>query len=205
MDQRITNHTTTSTSSTPSFRDRISTVDEKGKRKWVFAQKPQGKFYNIRTWVSWGFFILFFLLPFIKVNGRPFFLFNIPEAKFIIFGKIFWPQDFFIFGIGMVTFIVFIVLFTAAFGRLFCGWVCPQTIFMEMLFRKVEYLIEGDAAHQKLLNKAPWTASKIRTKAIKHFAFYFLAFIIANFFLSYIIGMDELIAIITGPVKNQVL
>ena len=114
-----------------SFRDRIATVDEKGKRKWVFAQQPRGRFYNIRTWVSWFFFALFFALPFIKFNGRPLFLFNIPEAKFIIFGKIFWPQDFFIFGLTMVTFIIFIVLFTAAFGRLFCGWICPQTIFMD--------------------------------------------------------------------------
>lgn len=186
-----------------SFRDRIATVDEKGKRKWVYAQKPKGKFYNIRTWVSWGFFALFFALPFIKVNGRPLFMFNIPETKFIIFGKIFWPQDFFIFGITMVTFIVFIVLFTAAFGRLFCGWVCPQTIFMEMLFRKIEYAIEGDAAKQKLLNKSPWTSEKIRKKTLKHIAFYLMSFIIANFFLAYIIGMDELKKIITEPVSEH--
>ena len=186
-----------------SFRDRIATVDEKGKRKWVFAQKPKGKFYNIRTYVSWGFFILFFSLPFINVNGRPLFLFNIPEAKFIIFGKIFWPQDFFIFGLTMITFIVFIILFTTAFGRLFCGWVCPQTIFMEMLFRKVEYIIEGDASHQKLLKKAPWTGKKIFRKTVKHAAFFLLSFIIANFFLSYIIGVKELEKIITEPVTRH--
>lgn len=188
-----------------SFRDRIATVDAKGKRKWVYAQKPKGKLYNIRTWVSWGFFALFFTLPFIKLNGRPLFLFNIPEAKFIIFGKIFWPQDFVIFGLTMVTFIVFIVLFTAAFGRLFCGWVCPQTIFMEMLFRKVEYAIEGDAAKQKLLNNGPWTGEKIRRKAAKHIAFYLLAFIIANYFLSYIIGVDELKKIISEPISEHLV
>ena len=126
------------------FRDRIATVDEEGKRKWVFAQKPKGRFYNARTYVSWFFFFLFFTLPFIYVKGRPLFLFNIPEAKFIIFGQVFWPQDFFIFGLTMVTFIVFIILFTAAFGRLFCGWVCPQTMFMEMFFRKIEYEIEAN-------------------------------------------------------------
>ncbi|HEX4876994.1 MAG TPA: cytochrome c oxidase accessory protein CcoG [Chitinophagaceae bacterium] len=185
------------------FRDRIATVDEKGKRNWIFAQKPKGKFYNIRTWVSWGFFLLFFALPFIKVNGRPLFLFNIPDTKFIIFGKIFWPQDFFIFGLTMVTFIIFIVLFTAAFGRLFCGWVCPQTIFMEMLFRKIEYAIEGDAAKQRLLNNGPWTSEKIRKKVLKHLAFFLMAFIIANFFLAYIIGMDALIKIITEPITEH--
>ena len=134
-----------------------------------------------------------FTLPFIKINGRPLFLFNIPEAKFIIFGKIFWPQDFFIFGLTMVTFIIFIVLFTAAFGRLFCGWVCPQTIFMEMLFRKVEYLIEGDAAKQKMLKMQPLDQLKRSgSKLTKHIVFFLLAFIIANFFLAYIIGVDEL-------------
>jgi cytochrome c oxidase accessory protein FixG len=188
---------------TESFRDRIATVDARGKRKWVFAQKPKGRLYNIRTWVSWGFFVLFFALPFIKLNGRPLFLFNIPDAKFIIFGKIFWPQDFVIFGLTMVTFIVFIILFTAAFGRLFCGWVCPQTIFMEMLFRKVEYLIEGDAAKQKMLKNAPWTGEKIRKKLIKHIVFFLMAFVIANFFLAYIIGMDELLKIITEPVGQH--
>src|SRR5689334_13258143 len=166
-----------------SFRDRLATVDAGGKRKWVYAQKPRGHFYTIRTWVSRGFFVVFFSLPFIKLNGRPLFLFNIPQAKFILFGKIFWPQDFFIFGLGMVAFIIFIVLFTAAFGRLFCGWVCPQTIFMEMLFRKLEYIIEGDAAKQKLLNNGPWTSEKIARKTTKHLAFYLLSFIIANFFL----------------------
>ena len=91
-----------------SFRDRIATVDASGKRKWIFAQKPKGRFYNVRTLVSYGFFILFFTMPFIHIDGRPFFLFNVTQAKFILFGKVFWPQDFFIFGLTMITFIVFI-------------------------------------------------------------------------------------------------
>ncbi len=185
-----------------SFRDRIATVDASGKRKWIFAQKPKGKFYNIRTYVSFFFFLIFVTLPFIHVNGRPLFMFNIPQAKFILFGKVFWPQDFFIFGIIMITFIVFIVLFTAAFGRLFCGWVCPQTIFMEMLFRKLEYAIEGDAAKQKILAAGPWTSEKIARKATKHIVFYLLAFIIANFFLAYIIGVKELWAMMHHPADN---
>src|SRR6476620_3920044 len=187
---------------TETFRDRLATVDEKGKRKWVFAQKPKGRFYNARTYVSWFFFILFFTLPFIYVKGRPLFLFNIPEAKFIIFGQVFWPQDFFIFGLTMVTFIVFIILFTAAFGRLFCGWVCPQTIFMEMFFRKIEYAIEGDAAKQKLMAAGPWTTEKIVRKTSKHVVFFLLAFFIANIFLAYIIGVQELWAMMKHPAAN---
>ena len=199
----MTNDLKTEEPKNESFRDRIATVDAKGKRNWVFAHKPKGRFYNIRTIVSLGFFILFFAMPFIKVNGRPFFLFNVPEAKFIIFGKVFWPQDFFIFGLTMVTFIIFIVLFTAAFGRLFCGWVCPQTVFMEMLFRKVEFLIEGDGPKQKMLRNSGWTGEKIRKKLTKHLVFFLLSFIIANFFLAYIIGIDELKKIITEPVSQH--
>lgn len=185
-----------------SFRDRIATVDEQGKRKWVYAQKPKGKFYNIRTIVSGFFFLIFLTLPFIYVKGRPLFLFNVPKAKFILFGQVFWPQDFFIFGIIMITFIVFIILFTAAFGRLFCGWICPQTNFMEMLFRKLEYLIEGDAPQQKVLAAGPWTTNKIVRKVTKHSLFYLLAFIIANYFLAYIIGAKELWEMIQRPSEN---
>src|SRR5689334_20176751 len=104
----------------------------------------------------------------------------------------------------MVTFIVFVVLFTAAFGRLFCGWVCPQTIFMEMFFRRIEYLIEGNAAEQRLLAQAPWTPTKIAKKTFKHVVFYFASFVIANFFLSYIIGMRELWKIIIEPISMHV-
>src|SRR6478735_3374069 len=181
------------------FRDRIATVDGKGKRKWIHATKPKGKLYTIRNYVSYGYFLLFFGLPFVEINGRPLFLFNIPEAKFILFGKVFWPQDFFIFGIMMVTFIFFIILFTAAFGRLFCGWICPQTIFMEMLFRKVEYLVLGSANKQKMLDKTPWDARKIGLITLKHVVFFLLAFIIANFFLANVLGIDELTKIINEP------
>jgi cytochrome c oxidase accessory protein FixG len=186
------------------FRDRLATVDEKGHRKWVFAQRPKGKWYRARTYISGLFFLLFFSLPFIYVHGQPLLQFNIPEARFIIFGKVFWPQDFFIFGLAMVTFIIFVILFTAAFGRLFCGWICPQTIFMEMLFRKLEYLIEGDAPRQKMRRQGPWTTEKILRKSTKHVVFYLLSFVIANTFLAYIIGIKGLWAIITGPVTEHI-
>lgn len=186
------------------FRDRIATVDASGKRKWIYAWKPKGKFYTIRTWLSYFYFLIFFGLPFVTINGRPLFQFNIPETRFIIFGKVFWPQDFFIFGLTMVTFIFFIVLFTASFGRLFCGWACPQTNFMEMMFRKVEYFVLGDAGAQKKLSQQPWSGDKIFKVTLKHVLFFLLSFIIANTFLSYIIGVKELEKIITEPVSQHI-
>ena len=189
---------------TEGFRDRLGTVDENGKRKWIYAQKPKGRFNNIKTFLSVFYFLIFFGLPFVEIDGRPLFLFNVPKAHFIVFGKVFWPQDFFIFGLIMVTFVFFIILFTAAFGRLFCGWACPQTNFMELMFRKVEYLILGDAAAQRKLKADPWTSSKIFKVGFKHFVFFVLAFIISNFFLSYVIGMKELRKIITEPLSQHI-
>ena len=175
-----------------SFRDAVGTISKEGNRNYVIPQKPKGRLYNLRSYFSYFYLILFFTLPFIKVEGEPLFLFNVLERKFIFFGKIFWPQDFFIFAIGLLTFIVFVILFTVAFGRIFCGWACPQTIFMEMVFRKIEYFIDGDANQQKKLNAMPWNTEKIVKRVIKIFAFFSLSFLIANFFLGYIIGIDEL-------------
>lgn len=187
-----------------SFRDSISTISEEGTRNWIYPQKPKGPLYDKRKLVSYAYLILFFTLPFIKLNGEPLLQLNILERKFIIFGLIFWPQDLFLAALAMLTFMVFIVLFTVVFGRLFCGWVCPQTIFMEMVFRRIEYWIEGDANQQRRLNKQPWNREKITKKAGKLLAFFALSFVIGNFFYSYIIGMDELIKIITEPFSEHV-
>jgi cytochrome c oxidase accessory protein FixG len=186
---------------TDSFRDRIGTLDEQGKRKWVYPTKPSGRLYNYRKYLSYVYLLIFFGLPFVKVHGEPLFMINVLERKFILFGSIFWPQDFFIFGLGLLIFIVFIALFTVIFGRVFCGWACPQTIFMEMVFRRIEYWIEGDANYQKALKKAPWNADKIIKRVSKYGLFFLLSFIIANTFLSYIIGMDELLKIAGEPVS----
>ena len=187
-----------------SFRDSIATIDKEGKRSWIYPKKPKGKLYNLRGYLSWFYLIVLFGLPFIKVNGEPLFLINIIERKFILFGMIFWPQDFFIFGLGMLIFIIFIALFTVIFGRVFCGWACPQTIFMEMLFRKIEYWIEGDATHQKALNKSPWTNQKLLKKGSKYILFFILSFVIANVFLSYIIGVNDVFKIVKEPISQHI-
>lgn len=180
-----------------SFRDSVATIDKKGKRNFLFPKKPKGKLYRWRTIASLVYLTVFFTLPFINYHGQPLFLFNVIERKFILFGQIFWPQDFFIFAIGLLAFIVFIIVFTVVFGRIFCGWACPQTIFMEMVFRKIEYWIDGDAQKQKQLKAMPWNAYKIRKRATKMTVFYLMSFLIANFFLAYIIGMEELEKMVT--------
>ena len=179
-----------------SFRDSVATINKQGKRNWIFPSQPKGKLYNLRTLLSIFYLIALVSLPFIKVNHHPLFLINILERKFILFGTIFWPQDFFIFAIGLLTFLVFVILFTVAFGRLFCGWACPQTIFMEMVFRKFEYWIEGDAQNQRRLDAMSWNFEKIRKRGLKLIVFFTFSFLIANYFLAYIVGMDELLVLI---------
>lgn len=185
-----------------SFRDSVATISKEGKRNFINPKKPKGRLYNLRTWFSVFYLIVFFTLPFIKVHSEPLLMFNVLERRFIIFGMIFWPQDFFIFGIAMLTFIVFIILFTVVFGRVFCGWACPQTIFMEMVFRKIEYWIDGDSTQQKLLKKMPWNAKKIQKRTLKFVCFFLISFLIANFFLAYLIGMDQLLSYISNRTQN---
>ena len=95
-----------------SFRDSLATVNKEGKRKWIFSKKPFGRFYNARTIVSIFLLIILFGTPFIKVNGHPFVLLDVLNRNFILFGVPFGPHDFFLFGLAMITLIVFIFLFT---------------------------------------------------------------------------------------------
>lgn len=182
----------------------ISTVEKSGKRKWQYAFKPSGKLYNLRTVLSFFYLGIFFLLPFLKYKGMPMFQFNFPDRVFIIFGKIFLPQDYIIFGVAFLVALLFIIIFTLIFGRVFCGWICPQTIFLEMVFRKIEFWIEGPAHKQKIADKSKWTTQLWMKKILKHAIYLFISFLIANTFLSYIIGVDELFKIIREPVSQHI-
>ena len=185
------------------FRDSISTINKEGKRSWVFPKKPSGKFYKYRSYLSYFLLAILLSSPFIKIKGNQFLLFNVLERRFNIFSFPFWPQDFHLLVISMITGVVFVILFTVVFGRLFCGWICPQTIFMEMVFRKIEYWIDGDRGKQIRLNKQPWNAEKIKKRLLKWFIFFIISFIIANVFLAYLIGGDTVISYITGnPLDN---
>ena len=187
-----------------SFRDSIGTVDEKGKRNWVFPKKPKGKYYKYRKYVSYLLLSIFFISPFLKIDGNQFLLFNILERRFNIFGFPFWPQDFYLFVLSIIIGVVFIVLFTVVFGRIFCGWICPQTIFLEMVFRRFEYWIEGDRNAQMKLDKQEWNAEKIRKRTIKWLIFFIISFVVSNIFLAYLIGSDQLLTSIKeGPIKHS--
>lgn len=186
-----------------SFRDRITTVDEKGNRKWLYPKKPKGPWYNKRILVSYLFLLLLIVLPFLKYKGEPLFLLNILERKFIILGTVFTPQDTHLFAIGMILFLVFIVFFTFVFGRLFCGWICPQTVFMEMVFRRIEYAIEGDSNAQIRLNEGPMDGKKIFKKSLKHIIFLILSVIFISLLLSLVVGIESIKGAIENPAEYK--
>src|ERR1051326_2675607 len=179
------------------FRDPLSTADQEGRRNWLYPTNPRGRYYQGRTALSWLLLGLMFGGPFVKIQGNPLLMINIVERKFSVLGVIFWPQDNLVFALGFLLFLMGIGMFTAAFGRLWCGWTCPQTVMMEMVFRRIEYWIEGDAPAQKALARAPWTGAKLIKKAGKHTLFLALSFLIGNTLLAYIIGVDGLRQIIT--------
>ncbi len=182
------------------FRDSVATIEQSGTRKWVFPKKPHGKYTNYRDIVSIILLLIFFTIPFIKINGNPFLLINILDRQFYIFGQPFYPQDFFILALGAIASIVFIILFTVVFGRIFCGWICPQTIFQEMIFRKIEYWIEGDRNKQIKLDKQAWDSEKIWKRSLKWTIYIIISLIITHFMFMYIVGYEEVFKIMKeGP------
>lgn len=186
------------------FRVNLGTMESDGSRKWIFPKKPKGKFYNYRTYVSWFLLAVMVAMPFITINGNQFFKFDIFNREFFIFSFPFFPQDLYLVAIGLIGTFVFIILFTQIYGRLFCGWICPQTIFLEMVFRKIEYMIDGDRPMQMRLAAQGWNDEKIMKRGLKWSIYLVISFLIANLFLAYILGADNLFELIkTGPIENS--
>ncbi|RFS18193.1 cytochrome c oxidase accessory protein CcoG [Emticicia sp. C21] len=186
------------------YRDSIATVDSEGKRVWVYPKKPSGRYHNYRVIATIIFLTVFFVGPFVKINGQPLLMINVFERKFVLFGQLFLPQDSVIFSVGLLTFFVFIIVFTVVYGRFWCGFACPQTVFMEMVFRKIEYWIEGDRKQQIALNKAPWTTEKILKKGGKRLVFLLISILIAHTTMAYLIGLEATKEIITqSPTEHM--
>ncbi len=185
------------------FRTHLSNQNEGGGRKWLYPRLEKGRYFRWRTIVAVGLLLALFAGPWIRVGGEPLFLFNVLERRFTFFGVPFWPQDFYLVAVGMLAGIVFIALFTVVYGRAFCGWTCPQTVFMEFVFRPIERWVEGNHVAQHKLNVGPWTGNKIWRKTLKHTLFLLVSFAIANTFLAYLIGSDALVVLVTDNPLNH--
>jgi len=187
--------------SSATFRDRPINLDDSGKRKWIYAKQPKGKWYRRRTVVGWLAIAFLVLAPFIKINGNPLMLFDIANRKFSIFGQIIWAQDSYLLALIMAVTVVFIVLFTVVYGRLWCGWICPQTVFLEMVFRRIEYLFEGNYRNGPISKKV--TSRIPLMKIAKHVVFLITAILITNVFLNWMVGPVRLMEIISSPISEN--
>ncbi|HEX7020306.1 MAG TPA: 4Fe-4S binding protein, partial [Gemmatimonadaceae bacterium] len=181
------------------FRNELASVARDGRRKWIYARQPHGRFYRARTVLSVFLFGFLFLAPFIRVGSQPLMLLDVLHRRFVILGVLFTPHDFHIVVLLALAVLVTLVLSTVIVGRVWCGWLCPQTVFMEMLFRRLEYWIEGSAEQQLRREKSGWSRERALRRTVKHAVFFGLSFVIANVFLAWIIGAAELRRIVTDP------
>jgi cytochrome c oxidase accessory protein FixG len=185
------------------FRAELASIRPDGKRRWIYARKPNGRFTKYRTILSVVLLAFLFLAPFVKVGGHQFLLLNIIQREFVFFGVPFWPNDFYLVALLFLTLVVTIVVFTATLGRIWCGWLCPQTVFMEMIFRKIEWLIEGGPKEQAQRHAGPWNFDRTWRAIAKVAIFFGISFAIANTFLAYVISSDTLIRDVQdGPVAH---
>lgn len=166
------------------------------KRTKVYPKSVAGPFRSIRWGVSALLLTVYFLLPWVKYDGRQAVLFDIPGRKFYVLDVIFWPQDVYYLAILLVLLVVALFVFTAVAGRLWCGYACPQTVFTD-IFMLIERLIEGDRLKRMALDKSLWSAGKSARKAVKHIAWLAFSFATAFAFVSYFVPPGVLIERLT--------
>ncbi|MBK5298985.1 MAG: cytochrome c oxidase accessory protein CcoG [Vicinamibacteria bacterium] len=186
------------------FRDELATIARDGRRRWIYARQPSGRLYRARTVVSVFLLAFLVLAPFVHFRGQPLVMLNVIERRFVLFGTMFWPQDFYLVVLIALGVLVTLALSTVTVGRVWCGWLCPQTIFMEMLFRKLEFWLDGSAGQQLRRDHGPWDRGRIMLAVRKHAIVFALSFGLANVFLAWIIGKDDLWRIVTDPPRQHV-
>ncbi len=170
--------------------DTVSTIGEKGRHVRLYPQQVIGRFVRARTLVAWALFGLMVLAPWIDINGDPALFFDVPHRRFYICGLRFFATDTSYLLFFFAALLAGVFFFTAAFGRLWCGWGCPQTVFMESFARPLEILIEGSPGKRKALDKKRFTAEWFWKKGLKHAAFGVLAGTIATTAVAYFLGRD---------------
>ena len=178
------------------FRDRPINIDEGGRRKWIRARQPQGKWYRRRTTVAWSLLAFMIFAPIIRIGGNPIMLFDIPNREFYIFTLRIWAQDTNIMALMMAVIVVSVVLFTVIYGRVWCGWACPQTIFMEMIFRRIEYLFDGNYRGQS-------KPSSGKKRLLKQLVFILVSVLIANILLMWVVGPARLAELVSSPAREN--
>ncbi len=180
----------------------LSTLNEDGTRRWIRPRPSRGRFLSARRIVAWVLILLFTAIPYVSVNGRPLVLLDLASRRFTIFGATFLPTDTLLLAILLLGIVVGIFLLTALFGRVWCGWACPQTVYMEFLFRPIERLFEGTPGRARAgLARRLGGAGRL----LKFGAYLLVSLYLAHTFLAYFVGVDRLALWVTrSPLEHPV-
>ena len=168
----------------------LATLNEDGSRRWLRPKLSPGSFWRIRRVVAYALMVVFFLVPYLRMNGKPLVLLDVPHRQFTLFGYTFLPTDTLLFMLLLMSIAISIFLLTALFGRVWCGWACPQTVYMEFLFRPIERFFEGGRSGSLAMDKTG--GLRIRRLA-KNGVYLVLALFLAHTFLAYFVGIDQLV------------
>ncbi|MFK7848818.1 MAG: cytochrome c oxidase accessory protein CcoG, partial [Rhodothermales bacterium] len=177
----------------------LSTMTRDGKRKWLYPTLSAGIFHKRRLITGWALIVLFVMLPVIQINGKPAVLIDFIHREFALFGLIFYPTDTLLLLMVMISTVLGVGLFTALLGRVWCGWACPQTVYLEFVYRPIERWIEGKEHVRKRRNEGPWTWEKAWKKGLKFSIYLVISVLLANVFISYLVGWHNLLEWMQQP------
>ncbi|MEO8335826.1 MAG: cytochrome c oxidase accessory protein CcoG [bacterium] len=175
----------------PAARGRVlPTLNQDGSRNWIRPKPSNGLWWTRRRAVAYALMVLFISIPHVRINGMPAILLDVPRRHFTILGTTFLPTDTLLFMLLLASGVVSIFLFSALFGRVWCGWACPQTVYMEFLFRPIERLFEGGRSGSLILDKKH---DRFHPRRLLKYAVYLvLALGLAHTFLAYFVGVEAL-------------
>jgi cytochrome c oxidase accessory protein FixG len=183
--------------------ERLATTDEKGNRVYLYPEDVKGIWKNRRTIFYWFLLFLYLVLPWININNKPALMVDIFKREFTFLGFTLHGVEPILFFLMVASGIFFIGFVTTLFGRVWCGWACPQTVFIQSVFLKVEAMIEGKARQRRELDKAPWNLNKILRRSLKWIVFTIICLHIAHTFIGYFVGPRELFQItMNSPSEN---
>ena len=183
--------------------ERIHKLPEDGLRINHYPMAARGFFRKYRTLTQWLLIVVLFLLPLIKINGLPAILINLPDRRFTFFGLSFWGHDTPLLFFILAGFLLGLLFITSVWGRVWCGWACPQTIGIDGIFRRIETLVEGNYIARKKLQAAPFDKEKIIKKAIKWSLFFFISMLVSHTFYAYFTGAGILASMaLSSPSEN---
>lgn len=183
----------------------LGSINEDGSKKTLHPADVSGKFTRSRRMVALLLLIIYVALPWIPVNGFPAVFLDVLNRRFHFMGLTLAVQDLWV-GFFLVTGLGFSLFYvTALFGRVWCGWTCPYTVFLEHIYRRIERLVDGDAAARRQLDAAPWTAGKITKRVVKHALYILSSLIIAHIFLSYFVSLEKLYEMMHHSPKAHVI